>query len=65
MSWVEDKNIIRVGDTVVNTRVISSFAGRFTKGTKLKIIGVSERGYDVIDDDGHRMYECGWDFKKI
>jgi hypothetical protein len=65
MSWVEDKNIIRVGDTVVNTRVISSFAGKFTKGTKLKVTGISERGYNVIDEDGHIIIECGWDFKKI
>ena len=65
MAWVEDKNIIREGDLVTNTKVISSFAGTFTRGSRLKVIGISSRGYDVADEEGHKILECGWDFKKI
>ena len=39
----------------------TSCAGTFTRGTKVRIIGIGERGYDIADNEGHKMYECGWD----
>ena len=35
--------------------------GTFTVGSDVKIIGISERGYDIEDADGNRMIEIGFE----
>lgn len=50
----------KVGETVVLQHQISCLLGTFEKGTTVKITGVSERGYDIEDEYGNKMTECGW-----
>lgn len=49
-----------IGDEVVTTIKHENFAGYFEVGTKVKIIGISERGYDIEDEEGNRVREIGW-----
>lgn len=39
----------------------TSCGGTFTVGSKVKIICVSSRGYDIEDEHGNRMCEIGWE----
>lgn len=59
MAFIKE-NGVGVGDTVITTREISSYTGTFGKGTIVKIIGMSPRGYDLQDDEGNRIVECGF-----
>lgn len=54
------KNESKIGKTIVLQNEHKSCAGTFEKGTEVKIIGQSERGYDIEDEYGNRMIECGW-----
>ena len=49
------------GQIVVTSRRVESCAGYFEEGTKVEIIGVSERGYDLQDEYGNRILEAGFD----
>ena len=40
---------------------VDSCAGYFEKGTKVKVIGKSYRGYDLEDEYGNRVIETGYD----
>ena len=60
MAYVKN-NVLNVGDEVLTMRKVNSMAGYFEKGTKVKIIGVSERGYDLMDEYGNRVIETGFD----
>ena len=61
MAYVKHKNGFEVGDWAITKRVVDSCAGYFEKGTRVKIIGVTERGYDLIDDYGNCVIETGFD----
>lgn len=50
----------KIGDIVITTRELDSLSGTFEIGSKVKIIAISERGYDIEDDEGNQMIECGW-----
>lgn len=52
-------NSIRVGDRVRLTQNVEVLSGIFTKGHELVVTGVSYRGYDMIDDEGNKLLECG------
>lgn len=58
MSYVENKS--KVGDVVILTQEHESLSGKFEKGTKVKVTGMSDRGYDIEDEYGNKMIECGW-----
>lgn len=60
MSLIPSNNT-KIGDEIILKHSHSSCAGTFTRGTKVRIIDIGERGYDIADDEGHKMYECGWD----
>jgi hypothetical protein len=48
------------------TKVVECMSGYFEKDTKVKIIGVSPRGYDLEDEYGNKIYETGFcSFKPI
>lgn len=47
------KNESKIGKTVVLQNEHKSCAGTFEKGTEVKIIGQSERGYDIEDEYGN------------
>lgn len=50
-----------IGDWVTTTREHCSMAGKFTKGSRVRIIDIdSIRGYAIEDDEGNKMYEIGW-----
>lgn len=51
----------KVGERVITTKKLESCAGYFEIGSEVTITGISERGYDIKDDEGNRMIECGWD----
>lgn len=40
---------------------VNSLAGYFEKGTIVKVIGKSYRGYDLEDEYGNRLIETGFD----
>ena len=53
-----------IGDWVKTTKVYESFAGKFTKGSKVQIIDIDPvRGYAIQDEDGNKMYEIGWEIQ--
>jgi len=61
-------SIIKVGDWVKPKRNLVNFGGKIEKGTPCRVIGIGERGYDVVatDEQGEfRCTECGWDFSLI
>lgn len=64
MSFIKD-NIIGVGSSVKNNKIIKAGGGHFEVGTTLTVVGVSDRGYAVQDGDGNQAIETGWDFELI
>ena len=50
-----------VGEKVKTTRRISAGGGYFEKGSVVTITAIGDRGYDVEDEDGNRIIECGWE----
>lgn len=51
----------RVNTTAVLITDKTAMIGTITKGSKVKIIEVTERGYTIQDlDSGIIMYECGF-----
>lgn len=61
MAYIKNKNGFNINDFAVTTRKVSSISGYFEKGTKVKVIGKSCRGYDLEDEHGNRILETGYD----
>ena len=61
MAFIEKSSIISNGTVVVLKRDHSSMTGTFKAGTKVTITGYGDHGYDIVDDEGNHMYECGYD----
>lgn len=60
MAYIKN-NTHGIGNWVVTTRVHESMAGKFTKGSKVKITDIDPiRGYTIEDEDGNRICEIGW-----
>lgn len=59
MAFIKNKTI-EIGSWVILTKAIVLKHGTFEKGTKVKIIGESERGYDFEDEEGNKAYETGF-----
>ena len=56
------KHIIpEIGDWVITKKSHTNSAGTMEVGTEVKIISVSERGYDIEDDEGNIVREIGWE----
>ena len=51
----------KIGDWVYTKMTHSNFEGYFEVGTKVKIIGITERGYDIEDKNGNRVLGIGWE----
>lgn len=58
--YVTAGNNYNVGDWTTTRHSYSSLSGKFTVGSRVKITGISDRGYDIEDEGGHRMCEIGW-----
>ena len=52
-------NTYEIGDWVLTTRVHESMTGKFTKGSRVKITDIGERGYSIEDEEGNRVVEIG------
>lgn len=50
----------KIGTWVVTTKVHSGFINKFEIGTKVKIIGVSYRGYEIENESGSQLIEIGF-----
>ena len=61
MAYVKNNNSVEVGEWVTTNRQVCNCAGYFEKGTRVMVVGVSERGYDLMDEHGNRIIETGWD----
>lgn len=61
MAYVKNNNSIEVGEWVVTNRMVGNYAGYFENGTRVKVIGLSERGYALMDEHGNIIIETGWD----
>lgn len=51
----------KIEDLVKTSRKIQCSARFFEKDTYVKIINISNRGYDLEDQFGNRIYETGFD----
>ena len=60
MAYIKHKNGYDIGEKTKTTVIHDSCAGYFEIGTEVTVIGVSERGYDIQDDEGNRVEEIGW-----
>lgn len=56
-----EEYVFEVGDWVVTNREVSCMIRSFEKGTRVQIIDVSARGYDLMDEHGNRIIETGFD----
>ena len=61
MAFIKKKTKYNIGDVVRTTKIHEITDGYFEIGTVVTIIGYSERGYDIRDDEGNTMYEVGWE----
>lgn len=61
MAYIANHIGFGFGEIVVTSRKVECLAGYFEEGTKVEIIGVSERGYDLQDEYGNRILETGFD----
>lgn len=59
MAFVKYKSI-KTGDKVKTTVRHSNSAGYFEKGTIVKVIDITDRGYDIEDEEGNKILEIGW-----
>lgn len=55
-----EEYIFEVGDRAITKRDVSSMTGYIKKGTVVTITDISARGYDLVDDSGNEIIECGW-----
>ena len=51
-----EEYIFEIGDKVVMTKDV----GWFLKGDTVEIVGVSGRGYDLMNEHGDKIIETGW-----
>lgn len=58
MAYIKN-NTHEIGNWVFTTRVHESMVGKFTKGSRVKIIDIGERGYSIEDEEGNRVVEIG------
>lgn len=50
-----------IGNMVITRREHSSLLGKFTIGSKVKIVDIDPmRGYTIEDKNGNRVTEIGW-----
>lgn len=50
----------KIGDIVKTTIKHANGAGYFEEGTIVKIIDITNRGYDIEDEEGNKILEIGW-----
>lgn len=61
MAFVAKSSIIPDGTRVVLKNDHESLTGILMAGTEVTVTGHDIYGYNIIDDEGHKMIDCGWD----
>ena len=56
----KDTKCLDGGTTVVLQHDQARLVRTLKKGTEVKILGKSVRGYDIEDKYGNKVIECGW-----
>lgn len=51
---------LKIGDYAITTRTLISFVGCIAYGARVKITGISDRGYDLTDELGNTVTETGF-----
>lgn len=60
MSYIKNSTN-EIGNIVTTTREHSSLLGKFTTGSRVRIVDIDPvRGYTIEDKDGNRVSEIGW-----
>ena len=60
MAYIKNSNK-EIGNWVTTTKEHSSMVGKFTKGSRVKIVDIDPmRGYAIEDEFGNKLCECGW-----
>ena len=49
-----------IGDWVITKKPHSNCEGTMEVGTNVKIIGISNRGFSIMDVQGNKIHEIGW-----
>lgn len=60
MSFHKTNNAIQIGDRVITTIKHDCLSGYFEIGTIVTVIDITDRGYNIQDDEGNRILEIGW-----
>ena len=60
MAFIRTHKSPEIGDRVKTTKEHTLGYGYFEVGTEVTVTGISERGYDIADDEGNEMVEIGW-----
>ena len=53
-----------IGDWGYTAKNIESNAAAFKTGIKVRVIGISQEGFDLEDEYRNRAFECGFDCLK-
>jgi hypothetical protein len=62
MAYIPARKGFTIGDEIVLTKDHESLAGKFEKGTKVKIIDFDIiGGYAIQEEFGNRMIDIGWE----
>lgn len=48
------------GDRVISQRDFESCAGKFMAPHRFTVVSCGDRGYNLVDDEGNRLYEAGF-----
>lgn len=58
--FIASKSPIKQGDRVRSTKEFRTMAGTFTAGHVFTVVGETERGWMLQDDDGNGLNDAGW-----
>lgn len=62
MAFIKNKSgEERIGEWVKTKKLHNSLGGTFEIGSEVRIVGYSNRGYDIEDEYGNRMTEIGYE----
>lgn len=52
----------KLNDVKILKKNISNFSVELEKGDEVQIVGIGDRGYDLMEvSSGSTIFECGWD----
>lgn len=60
MAFRKHNKTYSIGDWVITTKDHKNCYGVMEAGTKVQIMDIGERGYDIQDEDGNLVTEIGY-----